>query len=114
MKINKIFMMAAVLASGMTLASCGDAFLESLPTEQLADGGTATESSINSGLAATYQILLFDSYANNNYEAIPVVADVQSDDCYKGGGDAGDQLQLYNISLFQADALHTLVGSWNV
>ena len=97
MKINKIFMMAAVLAS-----------------EQLADGGTATESSINSGLAATYQILLFDSYANNNYEAIPVVADVQSDDCYKGGGDAGDQLQLYNISLFQADALHTLVGSWNI
>lgn len=114
MKINKIFMTAAVLASGMTLASCGDSFLESLPTEQLADGGTATESSINSGLAATYQILLFDSYANNNYEAIPVVADVQSDDCYKGGGDAGDQLQLYNISLFQADALHTLPGSWNI
>ena len=114
MKINKIFMMAAVLASGMTLASCGDSFLESLPTEQLADGGTATESSINSGLAATYQILLFDSYANNNYEAIPVIADVQSDDCYKGGGDAGDQLQLYNISLFQADALHTLPGSWNI
>ena len=114
MKTYKIFAMAAVLASGMTLASCGDSFLESLPTEQLADGGTATESSVNSGLAAVYQILLFDSYANNNYEAIPVVADVQSDDCYKGGGDAGDQLQLYNISLFQADALHTLPGSWNI
>ena len=114
MKINNKFMMAAVLASSITLVSCGDNFLESLPTEKLADGGTATESSINSGLAATYQILLFDSYANNNYEAIPVVADVQSDDCYKGGGDAGDQLQLYNISLFQADALHTLPGSWNI
>ena len=78
--------MAAVLASGLTLTSCGEDFLESLPTDHLADGGTATESSINSGLAATYQILLFDSYANNNYEAIPVIADVQSDDCYKGSG----------------------------
>ena len=106
--------MAAVLASGLTLTSCGEDFLESLPTDHLADGGTATESSINSGLAATYQILLFDSYANNNYEAIPVIADVQSDDCYKGGGDAGDQLQIYNISLFQADGLHTLPGSWNI
>ena len=106
--------MAAVLASGLTLTSCGEDFLESLPTDHLADGGTATESSINSGLAATYQILLFDSYANNNYEAIPVIADVQSDDCYKGGGGAGDQLQIYNISLFQADGLHTLPGSWNI
>ena len=74
MKINKIFMMAAVLASGMTLASCGDAFLESLPTEQLADGGTATESSINSGLAATYQILLFDSYAVIRVVVMPVTS----------------------------------------
>ena len=114
MKLYKTLVMAAMLASGMTLTSCGDDFLESLPTDRLSDGGTATEASVNSGLAAVYQILLFDSYANNNYESNCVVADVQSDDCYKGGGDAGDQLQLYNISLFQADGLHTLPGSWNI
>ena len=114
MKIYKTLAMAAVLASGMTLTSCGDSFLESKPTEALADGGTATEASINSGLAATYQILLFDSYANNNYESVCVVADVQSDDCYKGGGDAADQLQLYYFSQFKADGLHTLPGSWNI
>ena len=87
MKIYKVLAMAAMLASGMTLTSCGNDFLESLPTDRLADGGTATEASINSGLAAVYQILLFDSYANNNYESNCVIADVQSDDCYKGGGD---------------------------
>ena len=114
MKIYKVLAMAAMLASGMTLTSCGNDFLESLPTDRLADGGTATEASINSGLAAVYQILLFDSYANNNYESNCVIADVQSDDCYKGGGDAGDQLQIYNMSLFQADGLHTLPGSWNI
>ena len=57
MKTYKLSIIAALIASGMALASCGDGFLESLPTDKLADGGTATESSINSGLAATYQIL---------------------------------------------------------
>ena len=73
MKIYKVLAMAAMLASGMTLTSCGNDFLESLPTDRLADGGTATEASINSGLAAVYQILLFDSYANNNYESNCVI-----------------------------------------
>ena len=114
MKINKILAMAFMLASGMTLTSCGTDFLESYPTNNLEAGGSASANSVNSLLAATYQILLFDSYANNNYEAIPVVAEIQGDDCYKGGGDAGDQLQLYNISLYQADPLHTLGGSWNI
>ena len=116
MKAYKLSIMAALIASGMTLASCGDSFLESLPTDKLADGGTATESSINSGLAATYQILLFDSYANGSYESSVYIPDIMSDDVYKGGGDANDGMNgmNYAVSQFTATSNLTLSGSWNI
>ena len=42
-------------------------------------------------LTSAYQILLFDSYADNNYNSLFFVSDLRSDDVFKGGGDAGDQ-----------------------
>ena len=116
MKAYKFSIIAALIASGMTFASCGDSFLESLPTDKLADGGTATESSINSGLAATYQILLFDSYANGSYESSVYIPDIMSDDVYKGGGDANDGMNgmNYAVSQFTATSNLTLAGSWNI
>lgn len=116
MRIFKLYTVAAVLAAGMTLASCGDSFLESEPTDKLAGGGTATLSSINSGLAATYQILLFDSYANGFYESAVYIGDIQSDDIFKGGADANDGMagMNYAVSQFTADANHTLSGTWNI
>jgi hypothetical protein len=115
MKIFKLYTVA-ILAAGFTLASCSDNFLETQPTEKLAAGGTSTLSSINSGLAATYQILLFDSYANGSYESSVYISDIQSDDILKGGGDANDGMSgmNYAVSQFTADANHTLSGSWNI
>lgn len=116
MRTFKLYAVAVVLAAGMTLASCGDSFLESEPTDKLAGGGTATMSSINSGLAATYQILLFDNYANGSYESSVYISDIQSDDIFKGGGDANDGMagMNYAVSQFTADANHTLSGTWNI
>lgn len=116
MKIFKLYTVAAVFAAGLILASCGDSFLESEPTDKLAAGGTATLSSVNSGLAATYQILLFDSYANGSYESAAFIGDIQSDDVFKGGGDANDGMSgmNYAVSQFTADATHTLSGTWNI
>jgi hypothetical protein len=116
MKIFSLYTTAAVIAVGLALASCSDNFLETQPTEKLAAGGTATLSSINSGLAATYQILLFDSYANGSYESCVYISDIQSDDIYKGGGDANDGMSgmNYAVSQFSADPNHTLSGSWNI
>lgn len=59
----KLYTVAAVLASGMALTSCGDGFLETDPASKGAAGAVGDPMNINSGLAATYQILLFDSYA---------------------------------------------------
>lgn len=94
--------------------SCGDEFLTSYPTEKQQAGAPATEGAILSNLASAYQILLFDSYADNNYNSVPLMSDLRSDDIYKGGGDAGDQHQLYLLSLFTATPQEQPAGLWNI
>ena len=96
------------------LTSCGDEFLTVYPTESQQAGGAATEGAIKSNLASCYQILLFDSYANNNYNSIPLMSDLRSDDIYKGGGDASDQHQLYLLSLFTSTPAEDLDGLWSI
>jgi hypothetical protein len=106
-----IFIMFVALI-GFT--SCGEDFLTALPTEKQAAGGSATEGAILSNLGSAYQILLFDSYANNNYNSIPLMSDLRSDDIYKGGGDAGDQHQLYLLSLFTTTPSENIDGLWSI
>ncbi len=103
-----------ILISLMGLGACGEDFLTSLPTEQQAAGSPATEGAILSNLGAAYQILLFDSYANNNYNSIVLMSDLRSDDIYKGGGDAGDQRQLYLLSQFTSTPQELPEGLWNI
>jgi hypothetical protein len=58
--------------------------------------------------------LLFDSYANNNYNSVLLMSDLRSDDIYKGGGDAGDQMQLYKLSQFTSTGNETVNGLWSI
>ena len=48
----KFYIVAAVLASGMTLTSCGDSFLNPDPASKGAAGAAGDPMNINSGLAA--------------------------------------------------------------
>ena len=109
-KYISIFILIALVGLG----SCGEDFLTSLPTEKQAAGSPATEGAILSNLGAAYQILLFDSYANNNYNSIVLMSDVRSDDIYKGGGDAGDQRQLYLLSQFTSTPQELPEGLWSI
>lgn len=102
------------LAAMIGFSSCGDQFLTVSPTASQEAGGDATEGAILSNLASCYQILLFDSYANNNYNSIVLMSDLRSDDIYKGGGDAGDQGQLYRLSQLDATATELPAGLWNI
>lgn len=113
MKIMKKYIFIMMIAL-MGFTSCGDEFLTSYPTEKQQAGAPATEGAILSNLASAYQILLFDSYANNNYNSLPLMSDLRSDDIYKGGGDAGDQHQLYLLSLFTATPQEQPAGLWNI
>lgn len=110
----KRYKLILVIAAFIGLSSCGEDFLTATPTEKQEAGGAATEGAILSNLGSAYQLLLFDSYANNNYNSIPLMSDLRSDDIYKGGGDAGDQHQLYLISQFTASADEGPFGLWNI
>jgi len=115
MKKYKLLSIIPVVLMGiLSMTSCSDEFLTARSTEQLEAGGPATEGSILSNLASAYQILLFDSYANYNYNAVLLMSDLRSDDIYKGGGSAGDQEQLYKLSQFTSTAAATLDGLWSI
>lgn len=114
MKTYQILTLITLLSGMLFTTACGDDFLSGSPTEKQEAGAPATEGVIMSNLGAAYQILLFDSYANNNYNAVLLMSDLRSDDIYKGGGDASDQSQLYNLSLFTSTAASTLDGLWSI
>lgn len=110
----KKYLSILIIAFVAGFVSCTDDFLSNESTERQAAGAPATEGAILSNLAAAYQILLFDSYADNNYNSIPLMSDLRSDDIYKGGGDAGDQHQLYLLSQFTSTPQETLNGLWSI
>lgn len=112
MKKYKILALAAILSGALLTTSCGDDFLTTTSTEKPETGAPATEGAIVSNLTSAYQILLFDSYASNNYNAVLLMSDLRSDDLYKGGGDAGDQGQLYKLSQFTSTPAETIEGLW--
>ena len=114
MKIYKLLVIIVALAGSVVMTSCGDDFLSASSTEKQEAGAPATEGAIRSNLASAYQILLFDSYADGNYNGVLLMSDLRSDDIYKGGGDAGDQGQLYKLSQFSSTAAETINGLWKI
>ncbi|MDF9831166.1 RagB/SusD family nutrient uptake outer membrane protein [Parabacteroides sp. PF5-6] len=109
-----IFMTIVAFAGMLMTTSCGDDFLTAYSSEKQEAGGPATEGAILSNLGSAYQILLFDSYASNNYNGVLFMSDLRSDDLFKGGGDAGDQGQLYRLSQFTSSAAETIGGLWSI
>jgi hypothetical protein len=108
------YLITAMVCTSFLFISCSEEFLTGKPTDKIEAGGPATEGAIISSLASAYQILLFDSYANNNYNSVLLMSDLRSDDIYKGGGDAGDQMQLYKLSIFTSTGDETVNGLWNI
>lgn len=110
----KKYIQTLLLIALLGFTACSDDFLTIYPTAAQEAGGDATEGAILSNLASCYQILLFDSYANNNYNSIVFMSDLRSDDIFKGGGDAGDQAALYRLSLLDATPTELPAGLWNI
>ncbi|MDR2791417.1 MAG: RagB/SusD family nutrient uptake outer membrane protein [Tannerellaceae bacterium] len=111
---NKSLLLLSVCLMGLTVTGCGEDFLTSSSAEQRATGESASEAGMLSFLTSAYQPLLFDSYADNNYNSLPLMSDFRSDDIYKGGGSADDQLSLYYLSQFTSTPTTTVAGLWNV
>jgi len=112
MKKTIYILVTALLILGVN--GCSDDFLSASSTEKQEAGAPAYEGAILANLASAYQIMLFDSYANQNYSSIPLMSDLRSDDIFKGGGDAGDQHQLYLLSLYTITPQQSLDGLWSI
>lgn len=110
----KKYILPVFFAALMGFSSCSEDFLTVEPTASQEAGGIATEGAIVSNLGSAYKVLLFDSYADYNYNSVPFMSDLRSDDVYKGGGDAGDQRMLYLLSQFNVNANETASGLWNI
>ena len=105
---------AIIALAGLIVASCGNDFLTIQSTGRVEAGGPATEDAIQSAVVSAYQILLFDSYANYNYNSVLLMSDLRSDDIYKGGESAGDQRQLYDLAIFRSTSEATIGGLWSI
>lgn len=103
-----------ILVGSVLMTSCGDDFLTSSSTEKKMAGEEATEDVILANLASAYQILLFDSYANQNYNSVVLMSDLRSDDIYKGGENPSDQAQLYLLATFNSNSRETIGGLWSI
>jgi hypothetical protein len=109
------FLFTIIAFSGLiAMTSCGDDFLTADSAQKVPAGASATEDFILSNLASTYQILLFDTYADFNYNSVVLMSDLRSDDSYKGGESAGDQQQLYNLATFNSTPASNVTGLWTI
>ncbi|MDR0667915.1 MAG: RagB/SusD family nutrient uptake outer membrane protein [Prevotellaceae bacterium] len=114
MKKYTYILIIVVFVGSILASSCGDDFLTSSSSQKRASGEAVTETILTSFLTSAYQPLLFDSYAANNYNSIVLMSDLRSDDMYKGGGSADDQLSLYQLSLYTTSPTTSLIGLWTI
>jgi hypothetical protein len=100
-----------IILAGILFTSCGDDFLTASSTGTILSGTVLTEQSVKENLASAYHILLRDNYANG-YNGVFFLADLRSDDVYKGGESAGDQGQFYNLATFTCTSSTNVEGVW--
>ncbi len=98
----------------LAFSSCSDDFLTMESTDSQLAGEAATQEDLLSYLASCYQILLFDDYANYEYNSVTLMSDLLSDDIYKGGSSASDQQVLYSMSQYDLNADLTATGLWSL
>lgn len=115
MKKYKFLSVVIALCGMFLMSSCGDDFLttESASRVPSAAGQPADEDAIFSALVAAYNILLHDDYSDG-YNSVILMADLRSDDLYKGGESAGDQQQLYNLATYTSTPSNNIAGMWNL
>jgi hypothetical protein len=111
--MNK-YILSIFFALLLVFSSCSDDFLTMESTDSQLAGDTATQEDLLSYLASCYQILLFDDYANYEFNSVTLMSDLLSDDIYKGGSSSSDQQVLYSMSQYDLNADLTATGLWTL
>ena len=95
MKRNLLYA-ATLVALGLAGSSCSKSFLELEPkTGQVEANYYKTEEQALLALTAVY-----DAYSVQNWQFVPTMSDIYSDDAFCGGSNANDMSQFQEIEMF--------------
>lgn len=116
MKTKKYITLGAVaLGMTLTMASCGDSFLEiTNPTGENLEEYYTTDQHINEALNAAYDPLHWPDWGLDQYNALNIDAEILGDDFWVGGKDKADMLNWKKLFNYEGDASNTLNSLWTV
>lgn len=101
------------IVSFFLLVGCSDSFLEVKPTTQTPmEEYYDTEEKILKGLMAAYGPLQWPDYVFDQYNPLPFLSDVMSDDVRVGGANAYDVPHLQKMRFFSATPDYTSSSLW--
>ncbi|MGK7397467.1 MAG: RagB/SusD family nutrient uptake outer membrane protein [Candidatus Cyclobacteriaceae bacterium M3_2C_046] len=108
MLVKSKFILLGLLA--LLFTGCSDEFLElESKTSQNEANYYKTESDAMNALTSVY-----DALSTQNWQYVPIMSDIWSDDAFAGGSDAGDMAQWQVLELSQLDAENDAVTQlWN-
>jgi hypothetical protein len=109
MKKSKLYTIT-FLALAFMAVSCSKGFLELEPkTGQVEANYYKTEAQAFLGLTAVY-----DAYSVQNWQFVPVMSDIYSDDAFCGGANVNDMSQFQEIEMFNMNAENNAARDlWN-
>jgi len=112
MKTSNIFKYSAIGILLLSLASCGDSFLEVEPSSSVSiDGYYTTKAHIDEAVTASYDPMHWYDYFSG-WCPLFLVSDSQGDDLYVGGGSTSDQAEIHLASQYKSTSLMTFGGAW--
>jgi hypothetical protein len=112
MKTSNIFKYSAIGILLLSLASCGDSFLEVEPSSSVPiDGYYTTKAHIDEAVTASYDPMHWYDYFSG-WCPLFLVSDSQGDDLYVGGGSTSDQAEIHLASQYKSTSLMNFGGAW--
>lgn len=113
---NKKYIAAGLLTmAAMVTTGCSDSFLDvENPTQQPADEYFTTDAHLQEAVVAAYQPLHWPDWSHGEYCPLNIISDVMADDIWVGGSDANDMKTWHMMMNYEADALNTIGGIWQV
>ena len=114
--MKKLIILSSIVIAALSLNSCTDSFLTVQSASQLLADGTYynTKAHLTEALVAAYDPLKWFDYSFGQYESLPLVSDVMSDDVMTGGSDENDCLYLHKMGNYSALSTSVTSNSWTI
>ncbi|RYJ51250.1 RagB/SusD family nutrient uptake outer membrane protein [Flavobacterium petrolei] len=108
MRIKNTIKIVAFLALGLQMSSCSDTFLEEVTYGEVDPSEMTKPANVERAIISAYSVLngQIDGATNalNSPSSNWSFGDVTSDDTYKGGGGTGDQNNIHQMEIYNANS----------